>query len=127
MITCYVDGGCNNRTKSNAYGSFAVFGKDELIRSETFNLPAKTSNQAEYMSMIKLLEYLRYDKRFKNVQVTIYSDSRLVVNQITNGWRTREPTLKQLNRRAKGLYKGIKRHTDIVWVGRDNIVEVLGH
>lgn len=127
MYECYVDGGCNNRTKRGAYGSFAVFGKDELIRSETFNLPATTSNQAEYMSMIRLLEYLRYSKKFKNEKVVVYSDSRLVVNQIANGWRTREPVLKQLNRRAKGLYKGLKQHVEIVWIGRDNIVAVLGH
>ena len=127
MIKAYVDGGCNNRTKRGAYGSYAVFGKDELLKSESFLLPATTSNQAEYMSMIKLLDYIRYNKQLKNKKVTVYSDSRLVVNQIANGWRTREPTLKQLNRRAKGLYKGIKRNVDIVWVSRDEIMEVLGH
>lgn len=127
MIKAYVDGGCNNRTKKGAYGSFAVFGKDELIRSETFNLPATTSNQAEYMSMIELLKYLTYNRRMKNKKVVVYSDSRLVVNQIANGWRTREPTLKKLNRRAKGLYKGLKQNVELVWVGRENIEEVLGH
>jgi len=127
MIKAYVDGGCNNRTKKGAYGSFAVFGKDELIRSETFNLPATTSNQAEYMSMIELLKYLTYNRRMKNKKVVVYSDSRLVVNQIANGWRTREPTLKKLNRRAKGLYKGLKQNVELVWVGRENIEAVLGH
>jgi ribonuclease HI len=77
--------------------------------------------------MIKLLEYLRFTKRLKNKKITVYCDSRLIVNQIANGWRTREPTLQILNRRAKGLYKGIKRNVGIVWVGREEIEEVLGH
>ena len=127
MIEAYVDGGCNNRTKRGAYGSYAVFGKNELLKSESFILPATTSNQAEYMAMIKLLEYIRFNKRLKNKKMTVYCDSRLIVNQIANGWRTREPTLKILNRRAKGLYKGIKKYVEIVWVGRDEIFEVLGH
>lgn len=132
-ITAYVDGGCNNRTHSDAYGSFAVFGKDELIRSETFNLDSKTSNQAEYESMIKLLEYVNfYMKHHKNTKWTIYCDSKLTVKQTVNGWKVNNPILKKLNRRARTLYKRVKSRefkdqVEIVWIPRAGIVEVLGH
>ncbi len=59
-FTAYVDGGCNNRTHSNAYGSFMVFGKNEVIRTETFILDSKTSNQAEYEYMRRLLEFINW-------------------------------------------------------------------
>ena len=126
-IKAYVDGGANNHTKSHGYGSFAVFGETELIHSETFLLPAKTSNQAEYMSMIRLLDYINgyQKKRIKDVW-TVYSDSRLTVNQITNGWKVYEPTLKILNKTAKDIYKQLN-NIKIIWVPRTEIVEVLGH
>lgn len=127
FITAYVDGGCNNKTKSGAYGSYMIFGKDRLIHTETFLLPATTSNQAEYMSLIKLLGYiLSYQKKHTNGTWTIYSDSKLTVNQVTNGWKVTEPRLKELNKEAKEIYKELI-NVKIIWTPRANIVEVLGH
>lgn len=132
-ITAYVDGGCNNRTHSNAYGSFAVFAKDEVIRTETFILDSKTSNQAEYESMIKLLEFVNwYTKHHKGTKWTIYCDSKLTVKQTVNGWKVNNPILKRLNRRTRSLYKRVKsrefkNQVEIIWIPREGIVEVLGH
>ena len=125
----YVDGGCNNRTKSGGYGSYAIFGKDELIATETFLLNAKTSNQAEYMSLIKLLEFIyNFRKRVKHdSHWTIYSDSKLTVNQVANGWKVNEPVLKELNAVAKELYQGLNGHVKLIWTPRKNIVDILGH
>jgi ribonuclease HI len=132
-ITAYVDGGCNNRTHSNAYGSFMVFGDNEVIRTETFILDSKTSNQAEYESMIKLLEFINwYMKRNKGTKWTIYCDSKLTVKQTVAGWKVNNPILKRLNRRARNLYKRVKsrefkNQVEIIWIPREGIVEVLGH
>jgi ribonuclease HI len=132
-LVAYVDGGCNNRTHSRAYGSFAVFGTDEVIRTETFVLDSKTSNQAEYESMIRLLEFVNwYMKHHKGTKWTIYCDSKLTVNQTVAGWKVNNPILKRLNTRARYLYKRIKsrefkNQVKIIWIPRAGIVEVLGH
>jgi ribonuclease HI len=132
-IKAYVDGGCNNRTHSNAYGSFMVFAKDEVIRTETFILDSKTSNQAEYESMIRLLEFVGwYMKHNKGTKWTIYCDSKLTVKQTVAGWKVNNPVLKRLNRRARTLYKRVKsrefkNQVEIIWIPREGIVEVLGH
>jgi ribonuclease HI len=132
-ITAYVDGGCNNRTHSDAYGSFMVFAKDEVIRTETFILDSKTSNQAEYESMIRLLEFISwYMKHNKDTKWTIYCDSKLTVKQTVAGWKVNNPVLKRLNRRARTLYKRVKsrefkNQVEIIWIPRAGIVEVLGH
>jgi ribonuclease HI len=132
-LTAYVDGGCNNRTHSNAYGSFMVFGRDEVIRTETFILDSKTSNQAEYESMIRLLEFINwYMKHNKGTKWTVYCDSKLTVKQTVAGWKVNNPVLKRLNRRARTLYKRVKsrefkNQVEIIWIPREGIVEVLGH
>jgi len=132
-FTAYVDGGCNNRTHSNAYGSFMVFGKDVVIRAETFILDSKTSNQAEYESMIKLLEFINwYMKHHRGIRWTVYCDSKLTVKQTVAGWKVNNPILKRLNRRARSLYKRVKsrefkNQVEIIWIPRAGIVEVLGH
>ena len=129
----YVDGGCNNRTHSNAYGSFMVFGKNEVIRTETFILDSKTSNQAEYESMIRLLEFINwYMKYHRCIKWTVYCDSKLTVKQTVAGWKVNNPVLKRLNRRARNLYKRVKsrefkNQVEIIWIPREGIVEVLGH
>ena len=124
----YVDGGCNNKTKSGGYGSYAVFGKDTLVHAETFLIPAKTSNQAEYMSMIKLLEFINeYHAKYSKTKWTIYCDSRLTVFQIASDWKVNEPTLSKLNKIAKDLYLPMQKDIKIIWTQRKNIVAVLGH
>ncbi len=122
----YVDGGCNNKTKSHGYGSFIILGKDCVIASETFILPAKTSNQAEYMSFIKLLNYIKRIPDYKKSKWIIYSDSRLVVKQVTNGWRVNSPNLKELNKEAIKLYYSME-NVFLVWTSRKEIVKFLGH
>ena len=132
-LTAYVDGGCNNRTHSNAYGSFMVFAKNEVIRTETFILDSKTSNQAEYESMIRLLEFINwYIKHNKGTKWVVYCDSKLTVKQTVAGWKVNNPILKRLNRRARSLYKRVKsrefkNQVEIIWIPREGIVEVLGH
>ena len=132
-FTAYVDGGCNNRTHSNAYGSFMVFGKNEVIRTETFILDSKTSNQAEYESMIRLLEFINwYMKYHRGIKWTVYCDSKLTVKQTVAGWKVNNLVLKRLNRRARNLYKRVKsrefkNQVEIIWIPREGIVEVLGH
>ena len=133
QLIAYVDGGCNNRTHSNAYGSFMVFGENRVIRTETFILDSKTSNQAEYGSMIKLLEFIdEYMHEHTGTKWTVYCDSKLTVKQTVAGWKVNNPILKRLNRRARSLYKRVnsrefRNRVEIIWIPREGIVEVLGH
>ena len=70
-----------------------------------------TNNEAEYAAMILCLE--------KSTEGDIiYSDSQLIVNQITQGWKVKAANLYPFYVKAKKLYKDKK--VTIEWVSRDN-------
>ena len=74
-----------------------------------------TNNELEYLAVLYALDYI--NNRHKKDNVTIYSDSKLIVNQINGEWRI-------TTERLQPLYdKCIKRMTDkikIKWIGRDS-------
>ena len=73
-----------------------------------------TNNEMEYLALLYALDYVK--NRHSNENVTIYSDSKLIVNQINGDWRITTAHLQPL------YNKCIKRMTDnikIKWVRRD--------
>jgi len=145
-IICYVDGGFDTVNKKNPYGSIRIFhentgkeiyysGKKKFTTectAEGFSPIATidSSNKTEYSIIIELFSYL-----IKNIErfeaITVCSDSRLVINQLTNVWKTREPTLKPFYKHAKLLLYTLLRETNgnttLMWVGRNTMVRLLGH
>lgn len=74
-------------------------------------LGVATNNQAEYAGLIITLERIP-----PGGAATIYMDSRLVVNQVTDRWRCKSKNLKTLYERAKALLED--RHVRVEWVPR---------
>lgn len=87
-IIAYVDGGCLNNGGPNsvAYGSYAVNDRSP-VRLKFPGLT--TNNQAEYQTLIALLEALPED-----AHGVIYTDSALLVGQLTLGWKVRNLALR---------------------------------
>lgn len=125
-MICFVDGGCNNITHNNSYGSFIIFNKNGFAEHETFVLNTYTSNEAEYESLIKLLEYIIEFDGHDEYFWRIYSDSKLIVNQIIGKWGIRARNLKPLHSKAVGLLDQVP-HRWLDWTSRKNVESVLGH
>ena len=117
----YVDGACpNNGTgiTGTAYGSWAKVEGGVISETKTFAMPdAKTNNEAEYLSLISLLE------ENPEKECTIYMDSQLVVFQVMGRFRVKEPRMKTLLQRVKSLIGARK----VEWIPRKEIENVLGH
>ena len=70
-----------------------------------------TNNEMEYTALIHALSDPRSDG------ATIYTDSQLLVGQLTKGWNVRAENLQPLNERAKALLE--KRRASLIWVPRE--------
>lgn len=83
-ITIYTDGACSGNPGVGGYGTILVYNDvngnvHEKELSEGYSLT--TNNQMELLAVITGLEALK-----KECRVTIYSDSKYVVDAINNNW-----------------------------------------
>ncbi len=120
-MNVYADGGCfNHRFKEHrqAYGSYKI-DYQEPVR---FELGNKTSNEAEYLALIKALRECRSQEC---LNITIYTDSQLLVGQLTKNWKCNATHLIELRNQARNLIKSTK--ADLKKIDRLKMIEVLGH
>ena len=103
MLTAYTDGACRISNPGLCSCAWVLYnGKDEHLHSESHYLGPEfhTNNFAEYMGLIRLLEWL-YAHSIRNV--IIYCDSELVVSQVNQKWVVNQPDLKVLATKCYGL------------------------
>ena len=78
-VTIYTDGAAKGNPGNGGYGAVLMYGKHKKEISEGFRLT--TNNRMELLSVIVALELLT-----RPVSVTIYSDSKYVVDSVEKGW-----------------------------------------
>lgn len=120
----YTDGGCSRNGSLDATGVAVVY-HDKVVSE----LPIKewtegeckvTNNIAEYMGIALALKYIN-NENIK--EVTISSDSKLVVNSLNYNWNVKSPNIKKLYqsiRKTLRLMKAKGFNIDLIWEGRDN-------
>ena len=79
-VTVYTDGGASGNPGPGGYGIVLLSGEHRKEMSGGFRLT--TNNRLELLAVIIALETLKFD----GTDVTIYSDSKYVVDAITKGW-----------------------------------------
>ena len=80
MITIYTDGAAKGNPGRGGYGVVLLYGKHRKELSEGFRMT--TNNRMELLAVIKGLEELKVE----DIPVTIYSDSKYVVDAVQKGW-----------------------------------------
>ena len=123
MRVYYADGACRNNgtTDYYAYGSYCAEGMQPRKIRFAFD-EASTNNEAEYMTLIRLLEALQKSHEF----VEIRMDSQLVVQQVTGNFETRKPQLQRLRNRVRQLIN-LRGKVELRWIPREQMVEAVGH
>ncbi len=89
---------------------FIVSDLNRIVSYQSYPPNKYTSNTCEYLAMLEALELS------SNFSV-IYSDSQLVVNQITNNWKCNYPHLKVILEKCKSILR--EKDVDIFWISRN--------
>ncbi len=97
MIALYTDGAAKGNPGNGGYGTVLLFGKHRKELSQGFRMT--TNNRMELWAVIAGLEALNTNEH----PITIYSDSKYVVDAINKGW---------LRSWVKKGYKG-KKNVDL--------------
>jgi len=114
------------------YGSYILFTPDGGVRRQKLDYsdrgPRVTNNQAEYLTLIRSLEWLRENLGASAAEATvsIWGDSNLVVNQVNGTWKVKNVDLQPLVDQARAALKGFGAWS-IKWHDRSKSVRLLGH
>ena len=115
------DGGYKNGL---TYGSFRVFDDEGLtIEHKQFTIGIGTNNQAEYISLLNALAWCR-DNNLDSV--VLFTDSKLVVNQVSGEWGCRDSRMKALCKKTRNMMETVG-DVRIQYVPNKFIKQKLGH
>ncbi len=114
-ITIYTDGSALGNPGPGGYGIVLLSGPFRKELSQGYKLT--TNNRMELLAVCVALEALR----FEGSDVTIYSDSKYVVDAVSKGWVFGWERKRYANRKNPDLWKrflrGYRRHhVKFIWV-----------
>jgi ribonuclease HI len=132
-IYCFVDGGFNKDEEAKGYGSYKIFEGDDsnkiIYEKERIKFFCSSANESEYAIIHRLLsDILEKEDEFNDI--TIFSDSKLMVNQVNGNWRTVSENLIPWNREVLLYLKQLEKfnhHISLSWISRKYILKILGH
>ncbi len=117
-LVIYTDGASRKNPGESASG-YEIFNKDgTIIAKKSMYNGIKTNNEAEYIAVIEALRVAK-EKFGADCEITLYSDSQLIVNQMNGKFKVREPGLKKLHALAREIASRFKRIA-FVSVPREN-------
>src|SRR5271165_2911780 len=126
VLQLYCDGGSRSNPGPSGLGiagyHVGIDGKKECIFEKGKFLENCSNNFAEYLALIEALNYAN-NSDYKNVE--LYSDSKLIVEQVNGRWKVKSNDLKELaqaaiNRVAMLRKAGIQ--FTLTWIPREKNV-----
>lgn len=106
-IKAYFDGSAKPNPGQMRIGGLIVHPNGDVLYKYSIDKGWGTNNEAEYLSLLHLLENLI---DIKAASVIIYGDSQLVVNQVNGTWKANDPRMEAFKIKALGYLSRIKNH-----------------
>jgi ribonuclease HI len=102
-LVIFTDGAARGNPGPSASG-YMVFEDGKVVKKEAFYNGSATNNTAEYKAVIAALEWcVGHVGDVQGTQITLNSDSELVVRQLNGLYKTKSAPMKALYRKVKEL------------------------
>jgi ribonuclease HI len=108
ILRIYTDGGSRGNPGPSASAFLVVDENDYIIKEQSEYLGKNTNNVAEYVAMIRALEFTL---KLKPQKVICYSDSQLMIRQILGQYKVKAPHLIEFHAKIielKNKFKNIE-------------------
>jgi len=110
----YIDGGSRGNPGPSAFGVVICDGNGNVLKKYSEYIGKKTNNEAEYQGLIFALKKAKAyfgKEKIKKMEIDLFSDSQLLVNQINGKYKVLNANIQPLFLTAWNLkidYKNIK-------------------
>jgi ribonuclease HI len=101
-LLIYTDGGSRGNPGKSAIGIIFMEGGGKILLEYKESVGIGTNNRAEYLAIIKALGLA---EKFRPSEAHIFSDSELVIRQLTGRYRVKNEGLIPLYQELKALEK----------------------
>jgi ribonuclease HI len=123
----YCDGACEDKNPGgHGVGGWVLKAKTGyVIKKGADDLgrdPTMTNNIAEYGAVRAGVMYVVFNLK-KCTSLVIYSDSRLVINQLKDEWKCNHPTLRKLRDQIWNMLEPFGDNVKFVWIPREENTE----
>lgn len=109
QITLYFDGASKGNPGPGGYGYYIMSDSLNIDIKDAGYIPYTTNNYAEYSGLIAGLRQLKETVTgYNKIQINVKGDSDLVIKQMTNVYKVRNPVLQKLYTIACSLTNDIK-------------------
>ena len=108
-IVVNTDGGSRGNPGQSACAFSMNIGNDLVEKG--FYLGIMTNNQAEYYGLIKALEYIENELDINDIDITVFSDSQLMVNQINGTNKVKHENMKPLYEKVMIIKRQFNKFT----------------
>lgn len=115
LLELHIDGASRGNPGEAGFGVFVTDAQGTEVASLYGYLGRATNNVAEYQALVQAL---RYAHTRGATRVRVFSDSELVVRQLSGEYKVKHPDMKALHSEASSLLRGF-REAEIAHVPRE--------
>lgn len=118
IIKVYTDGTSRGNPGKAGIGIVIKDGSDNIITTHKEYLGRESNNSSEYKALIKSIDIIKNIKQDFNT-IHFFSDSELIVKQITGKYKVKKPKLIKLSLNFWKSINNLKKKFKILHIDRD--------